>query len=395
MSSTRQSSIGRPTSERAYVALVEMIYAATGDSSLWPSVLERLTESVRSRSASITIEDRRQPVQSIEWSFGVENRVADDYARYYAQKNIYLEAGLPAMQTGALLVGGDFVPDALALKSEFYNDFMRPMGVFHHAVGCLYRDGAVAALLHLPRPIGAPTYSTAELDFCRRIIPHMQRAVAIHRQIVNADIRLSASDAAMDCLPIGIVITSGDGSPVYANHSAREVLEAQDGLRLTPNGFIVDNARDGAELRKQLRSAANAAALERGPVVVQITRRSARAPYAVLVSRARHRRLTLGSGDCRLVVFIHDPAKHPVAWDTLLQQLYNLTPAETRVVSLLVRGHRLDQVCDQLAVTANTARTHLKRAFAKTGARSQSDLIRILLTGPAQLRGAPLERVDR
>jgi len=43
-------------------------------------------------------------------------------------------------------------------------------------------------------------------------------------------------------------------------------------------------------------------------------------------------------------------------------------------------------------VSLNTTRTHLKRIFMKTGARTQSDLVRLLLSGPAQLRSAAPSR---
>ena len=51
----------------------------------------------------------------------------------------------------------------------------------------------------------------------------------------------------------------------------------------------------------------------------------------------------------------------------------------------LLSGLSLGDAAEALAITGNTARTHLKRVFAKTGVSRQSELIRVLVTGPAQV----------
>jgi DNA-binding CsgD family transcriptional regulator len=48
---------------------------------------------------------------------------------------------------------------------------------------------------------------------------------------------------------------------------------------------------------------------------------------------------------------------------------------------------RLDEAADELGVSQETVRTQLKSAFRKTGARSQADLIRMLLQRPTLALG--------
>lgn len=61
------------------------------------------------------------------------------------------------------------------------------------------------------------------------------------------------------------------------------------------------------------------------------------------------------------------------------REVYGLSPAQFRLAQLLVDGYDLAAAADLLAVSLNTARTHLQRIFDKTGARSQSNLVRSLL----------------
>jgi DNA-binding CsgD family transcriptional regulator len=84
-------------------------------------------------------------------------------------------------------------------------------------------------------------------------------------------------------------------------------------------------------------------------------------------------------------IFITDPeSQHKPDWQ-ILGSLFGLTTAEARLTILLLQGHTLKEAADQIKVTINTVHSQLKSVFAKTGVNRQADLMRILLTGPAQL----------
>jgi DNA-binding CsgD family transcriptional regulator len=53
---------------------------------------------------------------------------------------------------------------------------------------------------------------------------------------------------------------------------------------------------------------------------------------------------------------------------------YPLTPRETEVASLVLRGYSNRRIADQLVLTEYTIEDHLKRIFAKVGVRSRSAL---------------------
>jgi DNA-binding CsgD family transcriptional regulator len=86
------------------------------------------------------------------------------------------------------------------------------------------------------------------------------------------------------------------------------------------------------------------------------------------------------------VVFIGDPERKVEGVGSTLRALYGLTPAEAAVANLLLEGLRTDQLTDRLGITLFTARTHVKRVLSKVDARTQADLVRILLSGPAGFR---------
>jgi DNA-binding CsgD family transcriptional regulator len=64
----------------------------------------------------------------------------------------------------------------------------------------------------------------------------------------------------------------------------------------------------------------------------------------------------------------------------LLRCHFGLTPAEARLALHLVAGETLRSAEVKLSITYETARTHLKNIFDKTGTCRQAELIVVILT---------------
>ena len=59
-------------------------------------------------------------------------------------------------------------------------------------------------------------------------------------------------------------------------------------------------------------------------------------------------------------------------------RIFGLSPAEARLLPLLLRGCTPQQIAQELGVKVTTVRSQLSSVFAKTGATRQQDLIRLL-----------------
>jgi DNA-binding CsgD family transcriptional regulator len=66
-----------------------------------------------------------------------------------------------------------------------------------------------------------------------------------------------------------------------------------------------------------------------------------------------------------------------------------MTPAEARMVCGLLKGLNLEEYALEARVSPATVRTQLKHVFAKTGATSQSALMRLVLGNPVLAISAP------
>ncbi len=59
----------------------------------------------------------------------------------------------------------------------------------------------------------------------------------------------------------------------------------------------------------------------------------------------------------------------------LLAKAYGLTPRETEIASLLLKGRSLPYIQDELVISSGTAKTHLRHIYEKTAVHSRQELL--------------------
>ncbi|WP_292403846.1 helix-turn-helix transcriptional regulator, partial [Mesorhizobium sp.] len=64
--------------------------------------------------------------------------------------------------------------------------------------------------------------------------------------------------------------------------------------------------------------------------------------------------------------------------EAVLTTLFDLTPAEARVLLRVGSGLNASKTALSLGIGENTLKTHLNRIFAKTGTRRQADLVKLI-----------------
>ncbi len=60
--------------------------------------------------------------------------------------------------------------------------------------------------------------------------------------------------------------------------------------------------------------------------------------------------------------------------------LYGLSKAQVRTIQSIARGAELSEISEELGISINTVKTHLKRVFEKAGVNSQVELLRRLVS---------------
>src|SRR5262249_37180173 len=157
---------------------------------------------------------------------------------------------------------------------------------------------------------------------------------------------------------------------IFYNRAGRDIVERRDGLSLLRDGLAAARPSDSAALRRTVTSACgHGTDPERQGGSLQIARPSGRRAYAVLVCPLRLPASALAARTPSAIVFCSDPDRAATGVEGVLRELYGLTVAEARVTALLLSGCTIEEASEQLGVSLNTGRTHLKRILGKVDVR--------------------------
>lgn len=87
---------------------------------------------------------------------------------------------------------------------------------------------------------------------------------------------------------------------------------------------------------------------------------------------------------CYLLLVVDQQANSKQLNPDLVER-FRLTDKEQSVLINLIDGHSIKQIAANLFVSENTIKTHLKSLFRKTDTKSQSDIVRLVLTDESQI----------
>jgi DNA-binding CsgD family transcriptional regulator len=171
---------------------------------------------------------------------------------------------------------------------------------------------------------------------------------------------------------------------------ARELLARNDGLRLV-DGTLRLNERAATQTLQEI--IAQVLANQRGggpslPRALRVTRPSGAADLGLVVRAVPRNQWSEGKSVPSVAIFVSDPDQQSEAPQAVITQLFGFTPTEATLALLLVNGLTLDEASAELGVSRNTARTHLRSVFAKTGVSRQTLLVRLILKSVAPLAQA-------
>jgi DNA-binding CsgD family transcriptional regulator len=235
-------------------------------------------------------------------------------------------------------------------------------------------QGAYAPTLTSNRGCRKPKFSEEERKIAQFLLPHLQRAWALYRRLHF----LSAGESVMDSLSQGIVFLADSGTVIYCNRAAETILRAGDGISLQNGALCTTRSNSNGELRQAIRHAISPATTH-GREVVFVARSSWRRPYQIVVAPLRNRfRQFVATPAPVAVAIITDPEQQQSTNVQLLIQSYKLTPKEAELAVRLSAGKTVGQAAAEMGITYETARTHVRRIFSKTGTSRQAELLLLI-----------------
>jgi DNA-binding CsgD family transcriptional regulator len=369
--------------EDQYDNLIGKIYDAAVMPELWPVFLEQLSDVLQSSGTVLYLVDffsRNVTCQCDEISFIQSVRIPPEsvlsFDNYYSKVNAWYEnsSDLPE---GKFITTDNLLSARELVKTEWYNDWLKPLNYFHGMIGHILKQDALTVRLSIFRSKQQP-FSAEETALFARLVPHLRRSCMIHKSFSEIKRIHTTNVDLFNRLPIGLVLLDKSGQTVFANHMAETLTRNSDGLYLNTAGrCLTSNASETRALNQLI---SNAAGLGQGNAM-SLRRSNSERPLSVIAVSLQNQPLPFFGSESVVALFICDPDIPLELDESLLTQCYDLSPSEAKLATALLRGQTPTDYAQMRGVSNNTVKTQLKQVLAKTGTHRQSELIQMLAMG--------------
>jgi len=181
---------------------------------------------------------------------------------------------------------------------------------------------------------------------------------------------------------VGVILVSSSAHVISMNGAARRLIDAGTGLSVGSGGIRASRPRETCLLHALIDAASQRTMLSglHSGGALRIPRFDERSALEVLVAPFHANGAARREARVAAVIYVIDPTVGSSSCGAQFARAHALTPAEARVASLIASGHTGRQAAEHLGISYNTLKTHLKQVFAKTGARRQVGLIRLMMS---------------
>jgi len=365
--------------------LVDRIYAAALDTDVWSEVVEAVSEIFDGSPVLLGFLLHDHDSQGERYAVGLHPDYLDRYLEHLL-KDVPWSTQHMSRFVDRFGDMSEMLSHVSLAESGLYLDWMKPQGLAPiWPAGHTLTDpsGAPVGGLTIFRREGAPPFSEAELREADVFVPHFRRALATHIE-VRAALRVrEAMSEAINLLPTGLILLDERRQVVLQNRGADRIARLDDGFRIDATGPSAENARENAMLQNLIANALETGATGQTAATgfLAISRPSGKQAFAVMVAPLLAAPGRTVVRDAAVAIFVADPEAGRIRDPEVLGAMYSLTHSEAELVRLLAQGMSLEEVAEARGVSVNTARSHLKHVFSKTGTSRQGELVRLVLSG--------------
>jgi len=226
--------------------------------------------------------------------------------------------------------------------SARYKAVMAPLGLGDELRAALVVRGRCWGVMCLHREDGPSGFTDRELAIVRGLVPHLAEGL---RRALLADSALIDDSAEAP----GILVLDSDHKVVSSNVAGERWAEE---IPVVISAAAA-RARRGEDVTARVRTPNGSWVTVHGS--------------------------PLGGHEGDRTAVVIEPAS-PEHLSSLLLDAHGLTPAQSRVAGLVLRGYSTRQIVNELHISAHTVQEHLRAVFDKFGIGSRRELVAALLS---------------
>ncbi len=361
--------------------LIAAIYQAAIEPETWPEILAAVSTLTGQASLYLCHVPTVAPGEGNIWTHAFDPDCLAVYKLNYAGQQYSGVRLCLTLPPGQLVDRRAYFDDAAFFADPGHRDFLVAQGLTEVVMGPIYRDQRTTSVLLCARTARQGALSSDEFHLLQQLVPHFTRSMAIQQRLAGLDARVEFLAGAIADLDIGVLTVTAEMEVLFTNKEAERLLAATDGLARRNGRLEIFDPPSRDALRDSIARLAVCAGNSTDPCLF-IKRPSGHAPLTVVVGSLAHGVSTVGghvTPRAIATLLITDPAcRAALPSPSLLAKGLGLTATEAEVARLAVMGRGMGFVADSLGISLNTARTHLKAIYGKTGVNHQAALTRTI-----------------
>lgn len=358
--------------------IVEQIYEAALDNSLWAGISGRIATAFEATSAVLKVHDADHGIHMLETT---PNMVVaphlEDWAQHWHQHDLWVQRSV-SFGISRIVTSDDLVTPEEQARSGFYQEWLPHLDI-HHMIGAVFsaENGGVG-VIGIHRPPQARPFDATDRQATAMLLPHLERAMRISHRLGTLSSARDAAFRSFDALDAGVIIADASGRVRHVSSVAEAMLARNSQLMLRDGRLCAPAPALQTQLAGALRATIDVAA-GRGlslPATMRIDR-EARPAWSVAVSPLTPRSTHTGWEEPLALILLRDPEYPPYRIDQL-RAIYGLTQMEAVTAAALACGQSLQAIGLDLEIGIGTVRTHLKQVMLKTGTNRQAEAVALL-----------------
>lgn len=342
------------------------------DESLWPRALDGVRQLLGASAYTLLVTHR---VQGGCLNF-IHSKLPDDVVAAIRKGAVGLDPRVArAIEEDVGSILSD-VPGAVEDSDQlsFPKWFQKKTGLKHYLGAKVFEHDDVVCLAGFLWEASHEPPSVAELSLFSRVIPHIMRAFEMSHRLSALQVGNHAADlGAVEGLR-GVALLRDNGSVAYADDALNEICSRNDGIALARGLLLVQGRERQKKLNQAIASVTGQAPSDNAHKELFILpRRGGKSPLTLLVAPVT-RRIMFGFQAIAAAIFVIDQERRSLCRTELLEDVFSMTAREAELAARLAQGQNLTLAARRMAIRPATARSYLKRVFAKTETHRQADL---------------------
>jgi DNA-binding CsgD family transcriptional regulator/PAS domain-containing protein len=367
--------------------LLSSIYDAALDENQWEDVLITLAATFNAEQGIMRMVNPKSLNVSHVHTLNKDPAWTQAYIDHYVQQDPWVKILLDSKGTW-LECTHHILSDKEYEALGYYSDFVAPQEMHHGIGGRINIKNDAFCYMSFQRRKERQGFEQQYLDALRGLVPHIQKAVLINEKTRHLKFENNLLKDTLNQVNNPLLLVNARGKIVYINSLAEQLLNQQPNISIVNNCIFIHSHEENKKIQHLIHQATShdtQTSLKQGGAMCY-HQPGSNSYLSIMVTPVNPDRINNDTSDDEMAILLLNTNHCKISLSAeLLKGLYNLTPAEARLVLHLCEGLTLDEISEKLCITKNTLKSQLRSSFRKTSVSRQSELINLVNTGPASV----------